>query len=133
MRAAAIAALLVAAAAQAEPIDPGRMVCRYADGSAQVLVIDSAREFAGAVIYRVGDERSVTTRDCMFNVGQAAEQTSWGNNLGRVLITCDGPDGLPVYTERASHAAIRSGVWVWREEETGDRYLSTAPCIAEPA
>lgn len=128
-----LAVILATMASPSPAIEPGRMQCLYPDGSAQVLVIDSAREFAGAVIYRVGDERSVTTRDCMFNVGQAAEQPSWGNNLGRALITCDGPDGLPVYTELASHAAIRSGVWVWREEETGDRYLSTAPCIAEPA
>lgn len=132
MRTRLLAGLLLTLAAPASAIDAHRMQCIFPDGSIQLLAIDGAREFAGGVTYRIGDERTVTTRDCLFNTGPMADQPAWGNIVGPVLMTCDRPDGMPAYAERASHATLRAGVWIWREDETGDRYLSTAPCITGP-
>lgn len=125
--------LTLAAVRQASALDQGRMECRYPDGSAQILAIDGAKESRGAVVYRVGSDRVWTTRACLFNIGPGSEESQKAVfEIGPSLVTCDGPDRLPIYTEFAAKASIRNGIVIWEEQATGDRYLSTAPCLVEP-
>lgn len=132
-REAGIAVALLGLAAAAGGIEPNRMECRYPDGSAQVLAIDGARESRGAVVYRVGSDRFWTTRACLFNLGSGSQEVEKAAfEIGPAIVTCDGPDRLPIYTAFAVKVAIRNGIVVWEEEATGERYLSTAPCLVEP-
>lgn len=132
-RAEAIAALLMGLATAAGGVEPNRMECKYPDGSAQVLAIDGAKESRGAVVYRVGSDRVSTTRACLFNIGPGIEESQKAAfEIGPSLVTCDGPDRLPIYTEFAAKASIRNGIVIWEEQATGDCYLSTAPCLVEP-
>lgn len=132
MRASLLAWMLVTLAAPAAAIEAHRMHCAYPDGSAQELVIDGAMEFRGAVAYQVGEEIFLTSRACLFNVGPSKATPESSDDLGHVVITCEGIEGTPVYLAHASHARVRRGVWQWREAATGDRYLATIPCTASP-
>lgn len=119
---------LAGARPEQAPIAPGSVLCMVGDTVNSSPAVSVWPVSTGALAYRHSVGSGVTLSTCPSIANLGADAEPFGVPEIRAAVICTAGEARVVYAGTASAAGLARGVMVWRDEVTGEVYISTLAC-----